>query len=98
MTAYVDVHHGKPIFKHLFLSLFRSVPNKRICFFISVRNIDQTDHSARALKGTQLQQLSCWNRGFEFRCGHACMSAVFVVCCVADHSFRGVLPGVYVCV
>jgi hypothetical protein len=26
------------------------------------------------------------------------MSTVFVVCCVADHSFRGVLPGVCVSV
>jgi hypothetical protein len=51
--------------------------------------------------------LVCWGRGFESRSVHGCLSVVSICCVVlcrwrplrrADHSSRGVLPCVGVCV
>jgi len=51
-----------------------------------------------------LRLLDCWDCGFKSHRGHGCLSVVGVVCCQvelsarADHSSRGVLPSVCVCV
>jgi hypothetical protein len=39
---------------------------------------------------TKNAKFICGGRGP--RCGHGCSSVVFVLCCVADHSSRGILP------
>jgi len=52
-----------------------------------------------------MKPVDCWDRGFEFLRGHGYSFLVFVMSCAdkrslrrADHSFRGVLPAVFVCV
>ena len=61
------------------------------------------DPGGRAIEGVGLRLLACWDFGFESRRGHGCLPVVSVVCCQSslrrdDHSSRGVLPSVRVCV
>jgi hypothetical protein len=42
------------------------------------------DPVCRAMHGLSLRPLDCWDRGFEFRCGHEYLSLVFVVYCVGS--------------
>jgi hypothetical protein len=43
-------------------------------------NVLITDSGGRAVQVVGLKRLDCWERGFEFPCGHS--SLLFVVCCV----------------
>jgi len=40
--------------------------------------------SGRAVEGLGLRQLACWDRGFESRRRHGCLSFVSVVCCQVE--------------
>ena len=47
-------------------------------FFVA--NDSAADPVCRAVYGVGLQQLACWNCGFETHQGHGCLSVVSVVC------------------
>jgi len=45
--------------------------------------------SSRAVYGVGLRPLACWDRGFESRRGHGCLSVVSVGCCQVEVSATG---------
>jgi len=44
-------------------------------------SINVADFSGRAFQVVGLWPIACWDRGFESRQGHGCLSVVIVVCC-----------------
>jgi len=54
-----------------------------VCLFkriIRTVTIQTADPEGRAIYGEGLKPLYYWNRGFESRLGHGCLSLAFVVC------------------
>ena len=47
------------------------------------------DSSGLAVSGVDLRPLACWDRGFETRRGHGCLSLIIVVCCQVEVSASG---------
>ena len=67
-------------------------------------NSNNNNPGGRAVQGVGLRPLDSWDRWFETRSGHGCLSLVFVVSCKyrplrrGDHSSRLIVPSVCVCV
>jgi hypothetical protein len=71
-------HSGTPVC----LSAFLGVNNQFI-------DTEIADSSVRAVEGVGLRPLACWDRGFESRLGHGCLSLVSVFV----SSGRGLIDG-----
>jgi hypothetical protein len=55
--------------------------------------MEVADPGGREVQGVGLQQIYCWNRGFESRWGHGCASLVFVVKAVASATSWSLVQG-----
>jgi predicted Zn-ribbon and HTH transcriptional regulator len=51
-------------------------------------NTDIAGSSGRAVEGLRLRPLACWNCGFEFHCGHGCLSVVSITRCQVEVSAK----------
>jgi hypothetical protein len=89
------------------LRIWRPPPESTTLSILLLANLilRRTDPVGHAVQDVSLKPLYCWERRFQSRWGHGCLSLELVVYCVGNrplrrtnHCFRWVLPCVCVCV
>jgi hypothetical protein len=80
-----------PSWKAFFCAILYNLIGYPFTLFIAATNLTVADSAHRAVEGVGLQPLNCWDRGFESRRGHGCLSLVSVACCVSSDLSDGLI-------